>query len=155
MFWRRKREEDLERELRSHIESEAEEQKDSGLSPEEARYAAKRALGNETLINEEVRKMWRWNSLERLWQELLLALRVLRKSAGFTTTAVLTLVLGIGASTAVFTVVDSVILKPLNYPHSGKLVAIWEHVRKPNQFVFCPARRNGSSSAELRQYANA
>jgi hypothetical protein len=57
MFRHRKREEDLERELRSHMELEAEEQQDSGLSPEEARYAAKRALGNETLINEEVRKM--------------------------------------------------------------------------------------------------
>jgi putative ABC transport system permease protein len=127
MFRRRKHE--LERELRAHIELESEEQQDCGLSPEEARYAAKRALGNETLIKEEVRRMWQWNSLERLWQELLFALRILRKTPGFTITALLTLVLGIGASTAVFTVVDSVILKPLEYPHSGKLVAIWEHVR--------------------------
>ncbi len=118
-MWRRKqRESDLDRELRAHLALEAEERGDA--------YAARRALGNAGLIKEEVRQMWGWTWLECLGQDLRYALRTRRKSAGFAATAVLTLALGVGASTAVFTVVDSVVLKPLAYRDSGDLVAAWE-----------------------------
>lgn len=131
MFRRRRnsRDSDLDREIRAHLDLEAEEQQANGVSPGEARYAARRALGNQTLVKEDTRAMWRWNSLDRFWRDFRYAFRALRKSKGFAITAVLTLALGIGASTAVFTVVDSVLLKPLSYRNSGRLVALWERVR--------------------------
>ena len=129
-WWRRKeREQDLEREIRSDLELEAEEQETEGLSPEDARYAARRAFGNVTWVKEEARVTWGWTFWETIFRELRYAARTLRKSPGFAATAFLTLALGIGASTAVFTVVDSVLLKPLAFHESGRLVACWEHVR--------------------------
>ncbi|HWB85508.1 MAG TPA: ABC transporter permease [Bryobacteraceae bacterium] len=131
MWWRRpkSREMDLERELCAHLELEAEEQQQSGLDPEQAHYAARRALGNAALIKEQVREVWGWALWDIFVQEIRYALRTLGRSPGFTATAVLTLALGIGASTAVFTVVDSVILKPLAYHNSGQLVQASERVR--------------------------
>lgn len=131
MRWRRRksRERDLDRELSAHLELEAEEQRDSGMTPEQARHAALRAFGNVAYTKEEVRLMWGWTRWEALIRDIRYASRTLRKSPGFAATAILTLALGIGASTAVFTVVDSVILRPLAYRDSGSLVAAWEHVR--------------------------
>lgn len=126
---RKDREKDLERELRADLELEAAEQQENGVSPEEARYAAQRAFGNTASIKEETREMWGWTSLEIFAQDLRYAFRTLRRSPGFAGAAILTLALGIGGSTAVFTVVDSVILRPLTYRDSGKLVVAWESVR--------------------------
>src|SRR5262245_22198307 len=105
----RTREEDLDRELRTDLELEAEEQEANGLSPREARAAAHRAFGNATWVREEVRSMWGWTLWETILQELRYACRTLRKSPAFAATAILTLALSIGASTAVFTIVDSVL----------------------------------------------
>lgn len=130
LWWRRReREQDLEREIRADLELEAEEQEAEGLSPQDARYAARRAFGNVTWVKEEVRVMWGWTHWETIFRELRYAARTLSKSPGFAATAFLTLALGIGASTAVFTVVDSVLLKPLGFHESGRLVACWERVR--------------------------
>ena len=129
-WWRRKgREQDLERELRSDLELEAAELEEHGLSAEEARYAAQRAFGNTTWVKEEVREMWGWTRWEILIQDFRYALRMLRKSPGFALTAVLTLALGIGASAAVFTLVDSIVLEPLAYRDGGSLVVAWERVK--------------------------
>jgi len=129
-WWRRRnREQDLERELRSDLELEAEEFRERGLPPEEAERAARRAFGNVVLTKEEVRGMWRWSHWQILMRDLRYATRTLRKSPGYAATAILTLALGIGASTAVFTVVDSVILKPLTYRDSGSLVVAWQRPR--------------------------
>ena len=79
-WWRKAREQDLERELRSHLELETEEQQENGLSAKEASYAARRAFGNTTLIKEETREMWGSISLERLWQDTRYALHILGKN---------------------------------------------------------------------------
>jgi predicted permease len=126
-FWRRKhRENDLDRELRSHLDLETEEQRELGLSSEDARYAAQRALGNTTLVKEDVRAAWGWTWLETVGNDLRYATRILRKDPAFTAAVVLTLALGIGANTAIFTVCEAVLLKPLPYPDPDRIVMLWE-----------------------------
>jgi predicted permease len=118
----RKRDADLERELRADLELEEEEQRERGVSAEEARYAARRAFGNPTLIREQTRETWGWAPLERLGQDLRYGLRQLRRSPGFTLTCVLILALGIGAATAVFSLIDAALLRMLPVEHPEQLV---------------------------------
>ena len=93
-FWRRKnREHDLDRELRSHLDLETEEQRELGLSPEDARYAAQRGFGNMTLVKEDVRVIWGWTRLETVWNDLRYATRMPRNNPAFTAAVVLTLAL--------------------------------------------------------------
>jgi predicted permease len=125
-FWSRRavREADLERELRDHLELEAGEQRDSGMAPDEAAYAARRALGNTVQIKEDVRVAWGMQWLETLLQDLRYALRQLRRNPGFTAVVVLSLALGIGANTAIFTVIDAVLLQSLPVKNPSKLVLL-------------------------------
>ena len=119
-----KRNADLERELRSDLDLEEEEQRENGLSLEEARYAALRAFGNTTLIREQAHEAWGWARLERLWQDVRFTLRQMRRSPGFTFICLIALSVGIGANTAVFSVIQAVILRPLPYYNSNRLVLL-------------------------------
>jgi putative ABC transport system permease protein len=138
MFWKRRKryEHDLERELRSDLELEAEEQKQNGLSPEAARYAAQRAFGNTTLLKEEVREMWGGTSLEKLVQDARYGLRIMQKHWGVTFAALLTLALGVGANSAIFSVVNAVLIEPLPYPHSDCLMFLSARDRAGSSISF-------------------
>jgi predicted permease len=119
---------ELGEEVREHLEEKTEQlMRAENLSRADARQAALRAFGNPTLVQTRSREVWQWPRLESLLADVKLALRRLRKSPGFGITVLLTLAIGIGANTAVFTVVDSILLKPLPYPQPEQLVAVWLH----------------------------
>src|SRR5580692_5634736 len=122
-WWQiRKRDADLERELQSDLELEEEEQRERGLSPEEAQYAARRAFGNTTLIKEQTHEVWGWAALEHFAQDIRYGVRQLRRAPAFTITAVLILALGIGAVTAVFSLIDAALLRMLPVEKPEQLV---------------------------------
>ena len=112
---------DLEEEMRLHIELRAQRLRETGISAAEADSAARRRFGNQTLLQETSREAWSFVSLESLWRELKLASRTLRHSPGFTVTALLTLGLGIGANTGVFSLVDATLLRSLPYHDPDRL----------------------------------
>src|SRR6185503_14214091 len=120
-------ERELDDELRFHVEEHARELIERGMPPGDARTAALRAFGGVEQIKESVRDTWHVRLVRDLAQDLRYAARALRHAPTFTIVAALTIALGVGATTAIFSVVDGVLLKPLNYPNSQRIVQLLTH----------------------------
>jgi putative ABC transport system permease protein len=125
LFRRRAVEGELDEELRFHLERQIQKYVQTGLSREEAQRMARLEFGGVERAKEECRDERSANFLETLFQDVRYGLRMLHKNAGLTAVAVFTLALGIGANTAIFSVVNTVLLKPLPYPNSGGLIKVW------------------------------
>ena len=127
LFRRNVVEQELDQELRFHVERQTAENIAAGMTPEEARRAARREFGGVEQVKEECRDARRVNRLETLAADLRYGLRTLRKSPGFAVLSVLTLALGIGANTAVFSMVNALLLHPYQFHDLDRLVRVWEY----------------------------
>ena len=149
---------DLDQDIRNHIEIETRENIERGMSADEAHFAALHKFGNVTRVMEETWKVWSFPFLEQFVADVCFGVRALRKNPAFTVVAVLTLALGIGANTAIFSVMESVVLAPLPYPNPDRLVMVSESRPNLKQLAisypdFEDWQRNARSFAQMAAVA--
>jgi predicted permease len=152
-----KRDADLQRELQSDLQLEEEEQREHGIAPEEARYAALRAFGNPSVIREQTREVWSWDRIETLLRDLKISIRTLARQPGFSAVAVLVIAVGMGATISLFTVVWSVLLKPLPFDHPDELVRLYDISERfpmngPAPGIYGEWKRQSKSFSSLALY---
>jgi macrolide transport system ATP-binding/permease protein len=136
LFWlsqRSRKEDELREELQFHLDEETEQRREEGLAMDQARWAARRDLGNLTLVQENTRAVWTWTLPEQLVQDLRYALRTMVKNRGFTALAVLTMALGIGANTAIYSFMDSILLRSLPVADPASLVVLNWYSKDPSE----------------------
>jgi macrolide transport system ATP-binding/permease protein len=132
-WWRR--EEELDEEMRAHLEMAAREGVDRGMAEDEARRTARRGFGNVGLVKETTRDVWGWRWMRDLYEDARFAWRTLGKSPGFTATAILTLALGIGANTAIFSLIDAALLRSLPVREADRVVVpVWHAHKEPKHW---------------------
>jgi macrolide transport system ATP-binding/permease protein len=148
---RRTKESDLQEELQFHLAEEAEQRRDSGISSEDAAWAARRDLGNVSLLKENTRSAWGWTMLEQFAQDLRYALRTIASSKSFSLLAILSLALGIGANTAIFSFMDSILMRALPVADPESLVVVSWHAKgaKRREFVMHSMSGNTWSDPKL------
>jgi putative ABC transport system permease protein len=153
---------EFDAEVQEHLSLLAERYIRQGMTPENAALAARRQFGSATLLGEDRRAMQTIPAIEAFWSDLVYAMRMLRKNPGFATTAVVTLALGIGASSAIFSVCNAVLFKPLPYPEPGRIVMLWEQPRGGTPHSVAPANfvdwreqtRSFSEVAAIRSFSS-
>lgn len=145
---------DLEEEMRSHLEMEAEENRANGMDLRQARNAAKRRFGNGALLKEESREIWGWGPVERLLHDVRYAARALRKNPGFAAVAVVSLAVGIGANTSIFTVVNASLLRVLPVRDPGQLVIVHATADSGIKGVWTKNSNNYADPATGKRFTN-
>src|SRR5499426_3218135 len=141
-------EREMEEEMRFHLEMQIEQNLDAGMAAEEARYAARWQFGNQTWLKEASREMWSLRFIETLIQDLRYGARTLMKNPGFTSLAVLTLALGIGATTTIFSAIQNILLDPFPYKDAQRVVAIQIHDTSDSR----PGGRSAFQAPEFLDY---
>jgi predicted permease len=161
LFSRRRLFNDLSEEIQAHLEEKIEELVASGMPRKEATAAARREFGNVTLIEEDSRAAWQWPSIESFFADVRYGARMLRRSPGPTAVMVFTLALAIGATTAIFSVVYGVLLRPLPFTDANRIMAVfevnsqghWAHLADPNFDDFRDQNRSFQAIAKYNYYA--
>ncbi|MPY90568.1 MAG: FtsX-like permease family protein [Luteitalea sp.] len=143
---RRRKEVELREELEFHLDEETEQGKAAGLTEERARFVARRDLGNVTLISEDTRATWGWTMLEQLGQDLRYAVRMMASNRTFTALALLVLTLGIGANTAIYSFMDSILLRSLPVPDPERLVVLKWRTAQPSSAATAKSRMQSLST---------
>jgi len=152
----------LREEMQLHVELRARKLHQAGLAPADAGFAARRQFGNAAVYQDQISALWGWTMWERFLQDLRHGIRMLFKAPGFTAITVLTLALGLGINTAIFSAVNAVMLRPLPYPHPERLISLWEDNTRPQDQRFSssgtavgsggPIGRTTVSPANLSDY---
>src|SRR5580692_2939134 len=125
LFSRRRRYDELSESIREHLDEKIADLMDCGMTQKQAENAARREFGNVALIEQRSREVWQWPGVENVLTDARFALRQLLRSPGFTCVAILTIGLSIGMNTAMFSVIESVLLRPLPYHDPSSIVMLW------------------------------